>query len=154
MLGLVIGLVLSATSARKHHCSCGHKAVDRAVVSRPVTVEQVKARADQLYRKGEFASAGLYATSIDDFDLKNLARMYDRLDRAWRIGFSPTAATTDAFHALREAWKLDTVLGGAHSEALQRRLGDIALIAGREFERLGDRESKELVTHTCEALGR
>jgi hypothetical protein len=77
--------------------------------------------ADQLYRAGDFTGAASWARSTDP----NLAELYDQLALQWTIGMSPSTHPDDAFVALREAAKLDTVLGGAHAERLDRRIRDV-----------------------------
>jgi hypothetical protein len=143
-LGVLIGSVaaltmLSAMSPRRHH-SC-HTAAPRVVEA--LTHEQA-------YSRQEFTVAASLAHAQDPA----LADMYRRLDRAWRVGFGARVPASDAFLALREAWKLDTALGGAHSDTLQRRIGDIALIAGPEFQRAGDQAGADLAAHTVDVLGR
>ena len=58
-----------------------------------------------------------------------------------------------AFPALREAWKLDTVLGGAFTEQLYSGLGRIAPRAAVAFLAAKDYAAAELALHTAEALG-
>jgi hypothetical protein len=55
--------------------------------------------------------------------------------------------------AVREAWKLDTVLGGAHTDELQARLRVVAPKAALAYMARKDYVNAELALHTAEVLG-
>jgi hypothetical protein len=127
-----------------------------------VTAESIRARADHLYRQRQFDAAARAAAGdgmtvapriLDDVDLKNLAEQYTTLAVAWEIGFDTNNAPGNRFMALREAWKLDTVLGGAYTDELYAALRDIAPSAIEAFTAANDRESAMIARETLSALG-
>jgi hypothetical protein len=152
LLGLVAGLAL-ARDARPA-CHCPHRAAAAAATPAAMPAPTDDARAvEALYRAGRFDDAAEVAARAADPELRGRAELYARLGRAWAVGMDPDAPVTDAFYALRQAWKLDTVLGGAHAEALQRRLSELSLLAAPAFDRIGDRDAAELARSTSSILG-
>ena len=159
---VLLGMLFAAAIARgpkrcpyaESHRAQALEARDAAVHAMEVVDPRV--RADELYRAKQFEAAADLVAAIrpSDVDLQNLALMYQKLARAWVIGFDSNAPVTDAFTALREAWKLDTVLGGAHADELQKRMRDISLLAADEFQRMRDPVNADLAHHTADMLGR
>lgn len=166
--GMLLGLLFGLALARGGHRCTYNAERTQAEQARAEAIARAKeatarldaleprVRADELYRAKQFEAAANLIASVrpSDSDLMSLALQYQRLANNWRIGMDENAPVTDRFHALREAWKLDTVLGGAHSEELQKRLGDIALLAAPAFDRARDLENANLATHTADVLGR
>jgi hypothetical protein len=114
--------------------------------------------ADQLYRAGKFAEAAevarSYAPQRDGVDGDTLATQYAQLARAWAIGMDPTARPSDALIALREAYKLDLVLGGVFGTQIIAREKLVAPRAVAESIANGDREGAEAAQHVVDTLGR
>jgi hypothetical protein len=106
------------------------------------------------YLSFEEAANVVASVAGHDVDLQNLAAQYRQLAHAWRVGMTRDVPAAERFHALRRAWKLDTVLGGVHREVIQQAVGDIALIAAPELARAGDQDAADLAIHTAEVLGR
>lgn len=159
-LGALLGLVVGLAAVRGTRSRCGCPYTERGAVlptepTQPDVPVDVRALADEAYRAGDFERAATIASQHrpSDADLQTLALQYERLGRAWAIGMDASAAVTDRFVALREAWKLDTVLGGAHGELLQRELRGISLLAAPAFERAHDAAGADLAAHTAEILG-
>jgi hypothetical protein len=160
--GLLLGMVLALAITRSpKRCPYSEAQRAQALEARDAAVHAMEAvdprvRADELYRAKQFEAAADLIAAIrpSDVELQNLALMCQKLGRAWAIGFDPAAPVTDAFTALREAWKLDTVLGGVHSDELQKRMGDISLLAADEFARVRDLVNADLAHHTADMLGR
>jgi hypothetical protein len=133
-------------------------AAEAPEVTAPTTLDTLRARAEHLYRAGNFAAAARAAAGqgtnvVLDIDMQNLAEQYDRLAANWVVGFDETALATDRFVALREAWKLDTVLGGAFTDELYTALASIAPKAKTAFLDAGDYASAEIAANTITALG-
>jgi len=128
------------------------------VVEPTPSLDTLRVRAERLYRAGNFAAAARTAAGqgtnvVLDLDMQNLAEQYDRLAANWVVGFDETALATDRFVALREAWKLDTVLGGAFTDELFTALASIAPKARTAFLDAGDFASAEVAANTITALG-
>jgi len=83
----------------------------------------------------------------------DLAELYGQLARAWAIGMDPSSAPIDAYPALREAWKLDTVLGGAFTDELYARLVEIAPQAALAFDAAKDYTAAKQALNTAQVLG-
>src|SRR5262245_23193960 len=119
--------------------------------------DMLRARADRLYRARQFDAASRAALGdvnvALDVDLKNLAEQYETLAVAWEVGFDTHNPATNRFLALREAWKLDTVLGGAFTDELYTALRDVAPEAARAFAAAHDPDSARLACETMSALG-
>jgi len=106
-------------------------------------------QADRLYRARNFSAAGDTLRAAD----RNLAELYDQLGRAWTIGMSKDSTPGDAFPALREAWKLDTVLGGAFTDILFAKTREIAPLAAIEYVKQGRDEDAIRASDTALMLG-
>jgi hypothetical protein len=121
----------------------------------PPTPEALEVRVDRLYRSGNFAAAAQLVRDSHpiDVDLQNLAEQLERLALTWQVGFDETGPAADRFVALREAWKLDTVLGGAFTDELYTALASIAPKARAAFLDAGDFASAETAADTIAALG-
>jgi len=100
----------------------------------------------ELYRAGRFEAAAQLADAPDN-------ELYAQLARAWAIGMDPATRPSDALIALREAAKLDIVLGGAFADALLAKQRQIAPLAVHELIANGDREGAEAAQHVVDTLG-
>ncbi|HEU0031707.1 MAG TPA: hypothetical protein VFQ53_13810 [Kofleriaceae bacterium] len=119
-------------------------------------------RANLAYRGGRLDDAAWLASQAahagathpdDRIDYANLAEQYARLATAWRIGFDPETSAIDALPAVREAWKLDTVLGGELAGALQERLALVAPQAALDFFAHDQLDEAEQALAMVELLG-
>jgi hypothetical protein len=128
--------------ARPHHTAETLPPATRCIPSPPVDPAVV---AEELYRAGKFVDAAALATE--------LAPQYARLARAWAIGMDPTARPSDALLALREAYKLDLVLGGAFGDQIIAREKVVAPRAVDESIANGDREAAAAAQHVVDTLG-
>lgn len=108
-----------------------------------------KARANELYRSGDFAGAVAEVRASD----ADLAELYDQFRRAWLVTFDPDSSPGEAFPAVREAWKLDTVLGGAYTDVLYRKTTEIAPLAAAEYTHEGRDDEALRAANTALALG-
>jgi hypothetical protein len=126
-----------------------------------LSIDAVHVRAQLRYERQQFSAAAAVVrdalarmpASADATDLESLATLYDQLAAAWATGMDPATPAATAFPALREAWKLDTVLGGAFSDPLHARLAEVAPKAAVAFVAQRDYPAAELALHTAEALG-
>ncbi|MCW5802230.1 MAG: hypothetical protein KIT31_07565 [Deltaproteobacteria bacterium] len=157
LLALAVTVVLAtATPKQVETRSSACRGVEPAAETpRPVaTADELRARADRLYRQKSFAAAARVFAGTTDTDLATLGEQYGQLARAWRDGMGgETGRIRIVFRALRDAWKLDTVLGGAHGDELQQRLAHVAPFAAIAFLDGGDRGAAELALHVAETLG-
>jgi hypothetical protein len=90
-------------------------------------VEVFREYANRFYRAANFDSAAsLLRPFRNDADLQLLAHRYEQLGLAWNIAHYETQDPAQVFPALREAWKLDLMLGGAFTDRLYREMSKIA----------------------------
>lgn len=145
-------------------CRVSHYAiVDRDFVLEPqdLSVDAVHVRAQLRYQRQQFSAAAAIVRealaqmpdSAELTELESLATLYDQLAAAWALGMDPTTPPMAAFPALREAWKLDTVLGGSFTDPLYARLAEVAPEAALAFVGRKDYVSAELALHTAQTLG-
>jgi len=115
----------------------------------PTHVGDPKARANALYLQGDLAGAVAEVRAIDP----DLAELYDQFRRAWLTAFDPDSTPGDAFPAVREAWKLDTVLGGAFTDVLFAKSRELAPLAAEQYVRQGRDEEALQASNTALMLG-
>ncbi|HEV7555669.1 MAG TPA: hypothetical protein VGO00_09460 [Kofleriaceae bacterium] len=108
-----------------------------------------KARANALYRAGDLAGAVAEVRTID----RDLAELYDQFRRAWLITFDPDSSPGEVFPAVREAWKLDTVLGGAYTDVLYEKTRAIAPLAAEQYVREGRDDEALQASNSALMLG-
>ena len=127
-------------------------------VPRQAVVVDPFAEADKLYRARRFTDAAVLLASYDRYadnmDYSTTATHYKQLARAWAIGMDPSTPPSDALLALREAAKLDLVLGGAFTDEILARERAIAPLAVDELIAHGDRDGAEEAQHVVDTLGR
>ena len=139
-------LALATLVLARPHVMTGSGAATCACVLPAAPHVDPAVTADELYRAGRFVDAAALAT--------DLAPQYARLARAWAIGMDPTARPSDALIALREAYKLDLVLGGVFADRIIAREKIVAPRAVDESIAHGDREAAEAAQHVVDTLGR
>ncbi|MEO8707372.1 MAG: hypothetical protein ABI867_45510 [Kofleriaceae bacterium] len=160
LAGLIAAVAFTGTLGNSHRCKCPYRSEstsDPSITARIVLPVERPSRADACaaYRAGDFARAAEIVDAIrpSDADLQILAQQYGRLATAWEIGMDPATPAIDAYALLREAWKLDTVLGGVHGERIQARLIAVVPRAALDYAGTGDYDNAELALGTAELLG-
>lgn len=160
LMALAVTVVLAAATprdAKRERVRCSVAPTEetprRATPRHAATADELRARADRLYRQKRFAAAAQVFARTADADLATLGEQYGQLARAWDEGMGSRAQVRIVFRALRDAWKLDTVLGGAHGDEIQQRLAHVAPFAAIAFLDDGDRGAAELALHVAETLG-
>jgi hypothetical protein len=104
--------------------------VEAAVVIEPrlpdptVMAEPPLPKADALYRRHDFDAAAHVARAAArrDARFKSVAELYIQFAHAWTIGADRAERPIARFEALREARKLDVVLGGVYADELDAML--------------------------------
>jgi hypothetical protein len=125
------------------------------VVDPAGTIEMVLPEADALYRARQFGEAAQVARTAAEHDARyrSVAELYIQFSHAWDIAMMPAARTIDAFEALREARKLDVVLGGVYAGELDATLVRIAPRAAISYAASHRVDEAELAVSVAESLG-
>lgn len=156
LLGLFAAVLYTQAISRRGACGCPYA---RTAIAEPVApavaTSPTRGDAERAYRAGDFARAAELADAVrpSDDDLQILAQQYAKLATAWDAGMDQATSALDAYPLLREAWKLDTVLGGVHAERVQARLVAVVPRAALAYASTGDYDNAELALGTAELLG-
>jgi hypothetical protein len=157
LMVVVVTVALAATTPREapqeERFVCERPTTTIETPTAKPTADELRARAERLYRQKQFHQAVKVLAPSDDPDLVTLAEQYRQLAHAWDRGMGLGSPVRDAFRALRTAWKLDTVLGGAFGHEIQQRLAHIAPLAALAFLDDHDAGAAESALHVAETLG-
>jgi hypothetical protein len=156
LLGLFAGVMYTASIPKQRGCGCPARTTVVAELPAPAPAgSPTRADAERAYRAGDFARAAELADAVrpSDDDLQILAQQYAKLATAWDAGMDQATPALAAYPLLREAWKLDTVLGGVHAERVQARLVAVVPRAALDYASTGDYDNAELALGTAELLG-
>lgn len=147
---VVAGVVIAAPTPpaeRPVPYECRYPAMPERIGQQPAQTSAEEA--DALYRKGDFASAARLARGFD----QNLAELYDQFALQLEIGLAPSTNVTDAVPALREAGKLDAVLGGAYSTQIAEHMSRAVPAAAVVYDARHDHASARRMVELAALLG-
>jgi hypothetical protein len=119
------------------------------------SLEVMLPEADRLYRAHRFDEAARVARDAASHDARfqSVAELYIQFAHAWKISIDPSGRPTAQFEALREARKLDVVLGGVYASELDTYLVRVTPKAAVSYTSMRRFEEAAVAMSVADALG-